>query len=381
MLARLGRGIRDTWLLLGITAALLVAAEWIAGRWMAPRVAADVGAERAAADTYAGADWVDAYFAEFARANRTQWRSYVYWRRKPFAGRFINIDDGGVRRTWTSAASGEAPRRVFLLGGSVMWGTGARDDHTIASEVARALDAGGVAGVRVINFGEGGYVSMQELILLEDEIRRGNRPDAVVFLDGVNDLFAAYQAGVAGLPENEANRVREFNIDVDGRIYREAFGVFVRNLALFQMLTPPPPESAAPSWNGELEKLSDDATRVYLGTVGAAERLAREYGFAALFYWQPTLFTKARPTAYEQRMAAQPAVPRQFYERSYERARALLKGSPVRDLSAVFGDDPQPVYIDFCHLGETGNAKIAAAMAGDLSAALAASGAGAAPQP
>src|SRR6185369_4951231 len=99
-----------------------------------------------------------------------------YWRRQPFAGRFINIDERGVRRTWKSANATAAARRVFLFGGSTMWGTGARDDHTIASELARDLEERGFGDVEVTNFGEGGYVSMQDLVLLEDEIRHGSRP-------------------------------------------------------------------------------------------------------------------------------------------------------------------------------------------------------------
>jgi hypothetical protein len=379
MLAALGRGLRTICVLLAITLALLVVAEWIARRWVVPAAPADVGAERAAADTYAGDDWPAAYFEEFARANRTQWRSWVYWRRQPFSGRFINIDARGVRRTWRAPDTGAAPRAVYLFGGSTMWGTGARDDGTIASLLARALAERGVRDVEVTNFGEGGYVSMQDAILLQDEIRRGARPAVVVFLDGVNDLFAAYQSGIPGLSQNEANRVREFNIDVDGRIYREALSLFIRQLALFQWMTPKPADTPAP-WTPEMLPLAEGAVRVYLGTIDLVQRLAESRGFTALFYWQPIVFTKARPTAYEKRMAEEASVPRAFYERSYTVAREALVGSPVRDLSGVFGDDPQPVYIDFCHLGERGNAIIAEAIAGDVATALDAGDSAAPPQ-
>jgi hypothetical protein len=210
---------------------------------------------------------------------------------------------------------------------------------------------------------------MQDLVLLEDEIRRGARPAVAVFLDGVNDLFAAYQSGIPGLSQNEANRVREFNIDVDGRIYREALSLFVRQLALYQWMTPPP-DGAPAGWTPDMRPLAEGAVRVYLGTIDLAQRLAESRGFTALFYWQPIVFTKAKPTAYEKRVAEEPSVPRAFYEHSYAVAREALIGSPVRDLSGVFGENPQPVYIDFCHLGERGNAIIADAIAGDVAAAL-----------
>lgn len=66
-------------------------------------------------------------------------------------------------------------------------------------------------GYDVTNYGETGYVSMQELILLIQELKTG-KPDIVIFYDGFNDTFSAYQQGVAGLPMNEFNREKEFNL-------------------------------------------------------------------------------------------------------------------------------------------------------------------------
>src|SRR5262249_2285111 len=171
------------------------------------------------------ADWVNSYFREFAQANRVEWQSYVYWRRQPFAGRYITIDAGGIRRTWNPPAdTNRKTRHIFFFGGSTMWGTAARDDYTIASILSRLLAAQTSPGdrVEVTNFAEGGYVSKQELIMLLGELQRGNVPDLAIFFDGVNDVFAAFQSGKPGIPQNESHRVREFNIDVDGRIYRES---------------------------------------------------------------------------------------------------------------------------------------------------------------
>jgi lysophospholipase L1-like esterase len=356
--------------MLGIMVVLLVAAELLAEEWVKLPPPADIGAERAAADTYAGAGWVVDYFEEFALANRTEWHSYVYWRRKPFRGNFINIDANGIRRTWKAPGTDSAARKVFIFGSSAMWGTGARDDYTIASYLAKDLASRGVADVEVTNFGEGGYVSMQDLILFEDELRRGNRPDVAVFFEGVNDLFTAYQSGVAGIPQNEENRMREFNIDVDGRIYREAAIEFVEQLALFRLFAPPPRDETAVPWSPELQSVSHAAVDIYLATVAEARAQAESRGIRSLFYWQPIVFTKKSPTPYEQRAASNPSVPRTYYQRSYAIAGEALVGSPVRNLSDVFGDDAEPVYIDFCHLGEKGNEIIAGAMAPEVAAAL-----------
>src|SRR5439155_17899889 len=101
-----------------------------------------------------------------------------------------------------------------FFGGSTMWGTSQRDDHTIAAEAAHRLQAlaGPNARVEVTNFGETGYVNTQELLQLMLELRAGHRPDVVVFYDGLNEVAATVQGGTAGLPQNESKRVAEFTM-------------------------------------------------------------------------------------------------------------------------------------------------------------------------
>jgi hypothetical protein len=87
--------------------------------------------------------------------------------------------------------------RVFLLGGSTVWGIGAtREDETIAkrlevylsSEEAKVLLGG---TVHVYNEGVPAYYSKQELILLITKIIPFQQPDLVIVLDGLND-FVVY---------------------------------------------------------------------------------------------------------------------------------------------------------------------------------------------
>jgi homoserine trans-succinylase len=50
------------------------------------------------------------------------------------------------------------------------------------------------------------------MILLIRELQRGCRPQIVIFYDGYNDTFSAFQSRIAGIPLNEHNRVAEFTI-------------------------------------------------------------------------------------------------------------------------------------------------------------------------
>src|SRR5262249_55880433 len=146
-----------------------------------------------------------------------RWEPYVYFRERPLAGQTINISAEGLRATWTApAVTGPAgaqtrPFKLLLLGGSSLWGFGARDDHTIPSLLARALHDRGEA-VEIRNLAEIGYVSTQELIALVRELQAGYRPDLVLFYDGVNDTTSALLEGEAGVSTNEVNRRREFNL-------------------------------------------------------------------------------------------------------------------------------------------------------------------------
>ena len=54
-----------------------------------------------------------------------------------------------------------------------------------------------------------GYSLIITLLLI---LQKGERPDVVIFYDGVNDTYSAFQQLRAGLPQNEFNREIEFNL-------------------------------------------------------------------------------------------------------------------------------------------------------------------------
>ena len=118
------------------------------------------------APAYTGADWAKGYWSEHGRASKAAWMPFVYARRRPFSGKHINIDENGRRRTWSPEAVPPDSPEIWVFGGSTVWGTGARDDYTIPSCIARNLAEAGRPS-RVVNLGESGWVSTQEIILLQ----------------------------------------------------------------------------------------------------------------------------------------------------------------------------------------------------------------------
>jgi lysophospholipase L1-like esterase len=268
-------------------------------------------------------------------------------------------------------------RHVFFFGGSAMWGTGARDEMTIPSQVAALLAERGMRDVAITNFGETGYVFTQELIRLELELRRGVRPDVVVVFDGLNDVASAVVDGRAGVPQNESNRVREFRLgrllasdnDVEAlaRLGLMAAGrsQLVRRLAALW--------STASASRPALDTLAHEVADTYAHTAQLLEALSQRYRFRALYFWQPALHTTRKPlTTFEQALAAAiDADPFQRHLRTVHLAVAseidsvMARVAPGQffNQTHVFDHDTGAVFLDeIGHTTEQANAKLSALM-------------------
>src|SRR5215813_15469576 len=189
LVKRLIKIARDIWIVLGIALAMFVAIEmvvslcfYIRDFWRPP--AANF---RIKADTYSDSQWASKYYKEIEEIEKgrtLRWQPYVYWRRTPRRGQYINIGSDGLRNTINVSTSEGAspPIKVFMFGGSTMWGLGAGDDSTIPSIFAEEAKNKGI-NCEVVNFGQYAYVSTQEVIELTLQLQKGNIPDIVIFYD------------------------------------------------------------------------------------------------------------------------------------------------------------------------------------------------------
>jgi lysophospholipase L1-like esterase len=369
--------LQTTWSIVGITLVAVVLTEAGFRAFFAVRdrlTTAPAPDRRVLAEGYAGASWPVTHYRELALLAE-RWQPYVYFRQKPVQGQTINIDDDGLRATWQPSADreepgGSRPIKLLFLGGSSLWGYGARDDHTIPSLVAKALHAKSVK-VEVRNLAEIGYVSTQEVVALIKELQAGYRPDVVVFYDGVNDTTSALLEGEAGLTTNEINRRREFNLSqspsrlaaalagrllVDSGSYRFAQSVRRR---------------FANGDSAQKSSLSDESipalagavVRTYEANVTLVDSLGKTYGFRPMFFWQPIAFTKPVRVAVEEEEAARYSWTKPMFDEVYARIRSSgpLQADPsFHDLSRMFAGTEALVFIDYCHTTESANALIAA---------------------
>jgi hypothetical protein len=129
---------------------------------------------------YANVTWAKKFYQEF-RQLKTDYKSFIGWRRAPFHGETINVD-GPYAQRLTANHGTDKSKKAYFFGGSTMWGTGVRDDATIPSQFAART------GIWSENFGEIGYTAHQSLMLLVQLLQDGHRPDFVVFWNGGNDV-------------------------------------------------------------------------------------------------------------------------------------------------------------------------------------------------
>src|SRR5438093_10169386 len=159
------------------------------------------GKPREKVSYYSSQDWAERYWYEYRLSTKERYYPYVGWRRVPFKGKFIEIDQNGVRLTPGADCSAKS-FKVFAFGESSMWGTGSPDWDTIPANLQKGLEKLRQGLVCVMNFAESAYVSTQDVIMLLMQLRSGNIPDWVLFYSIGGDILAAYRSGRAGLPAN-----------------------------------------------------------------------------------------------------------------------------------------------------------------------------------
>jgi lysophospholipase L1-like esterase len=264
-----------------------------------------------------------------------------------------------------------------MFGGSTLWGYGARDEFTIPSLVSKKLAARVPTAPWVVNLGETGYVTTQEVITLMLELRKGNVPDLAVFYDGVNDAWAAFQSGVAGMPQNELNRIIEFN----SRERLNLRGGFVQKSGLYRFARGLSGSIGSGGVGAASRRrfldpaLANAVVDTYVGNVRLVKALARDYGFQVVFFWQPTIYSKKILSPDEERWRltgsrrqGAPAFAEEYraFNEAFKQRMKSARIDDVYDLSDTFANEARTIYIDRFHMSEIGNNAVAEAMVATL---------------
>jgi lysophospholipase L1-like esterase len=351
-------------------ACLELAATFVAKIWKEPVAVNDDGGEnspRAHTSYYASQAWAKQYWKEFSLSRPMRYHDYVFWRRAPFTGKFININRDGIRLTPGADCSANS-YKVFTFGGSTMWGTGSPDWGTVPAYLQIGLKSLTTKPVCVVNFGESAWVSTQSVIQLMLELQSGNVPALVIFYEGANDVYAAYQSGRATHQNlNQlAAKLEQSKSPPPFVTWIESTNSFYLLNRLMAKLKHKPRESTNiinyKTMGIDTATLTDSMVEAYIGNYEIVNALAQKHGFKALFFWQPQIAVGEKSlTNEEQEMKREldPVVV-EFYQSVYHRVQQVAKKyKNLYYIADTFDSANSQIYIDQVHVTPVGNRLIA----------------------
>ncbi|MGC9988243.1 MAG: SGNH/GDSL hydrolase family protein [Terriglobales bacterium] len=306
------------------------------------------------------------YWKEFAQANKITYHPWVLWRRQPYQGELISIDENGVRRTLHTRCDDKA-LTIWMFGDSVMWGAGAPDTDTIPTLVAADYEKAGRPAC-IVNYAEKGWSSTQEMIGLMEELKHTSRkPDLVLFYDGGTEAFTALQSRQVDVHSNfasfknfldkwSAGQKAHFSYLSQTNTYHlldkiSAKGLFHRK----------PVENAAAGPDPTL--MADDVVHNYVQNMEIINALGKQFGFRAIFAWYPNMAVGHKAlTPYEQQVLAMENKKFQgmdaMYAAVYKRAHELNPPGLLY-LGDLLDDQKDSLYVGISHLKPEGNQIVA----------------------
>ncbi len=317
--------------------------------------------------------WSDQYWREFDSIERS-YQPHTIWRRSEFSGRYINVNENGLRATPQSDCT-SAEKTVFMFGGSAMWGEGAPDTETVPSYLLQEIKRKFGGNICIINFAESAWTSTQSLIALIAEIQKEHVPDLVIFYDGVNDINAVFTSGKQFTHANLSEFTTRFERS-------EPFHArLVRNSQVIQLLykyvVRQRQYSGQPAlfFDKDAITLNEYITKTYIQNYQIVGALAEQYGFDYAFFWQPVIGYGEKVLSPEESTMLQEAnaIRINLDEEAYSRmqfihsmydsiAPSLERLEHAYNLSHLFDDKMQSTYIDFVHVTPEANQMVAAEM-------------------
>jgi lysophospholipase L1-like esterase len=349
------------------TLAILLAIE------VGARIFIDVSIEPASwvagptSEAYKGFDWSQQYFEDLqAPGGGFVYSPFSLWRHVDKTSELINVKDG-YRVSWEPEPQPNIPEfAIYLFGGSTAFCLGSPDDLTLASLLAKKLEAADDTRRYVVkNFGVSAFTSDNELHLLVDLLQRGERPDAAVFYDGLNDTQIKVSVEqehffAAGFNENLFKPLRMRWREVARQVaYRSHLVWYLTGYRQELRRTKPDPSSPETLRRRAAAMLDD-----YAATMRIVAALGNEYGFRTRHFWQPSRYNTAKILTEEERSHPTTNEVRLAHERTAEIAAEtnFFERTGVVDIHSSLDAVREGIFLDAGHINPTGNAAVASAM-------------------
>jgi hypothetical protein len=366
--SRAQRSLTSFFVMVGVTVFLLVGLElfsFVAIRVLRTSLFEETPGQRELA-AYKGQSWAPALARE-EKASRDvyDYEPYTIWRSHPFHGQAVNIEEDGLRRTYHSHCDANQ-FTIWMFGGSTMRGNGSPDWGTIPSQLAQTFEKASQP-VCVRNFGEGAWVTTQEVVQLTLALKSEPRkPNFVIFYDGANDTYVPYQSGKADVHMNFDTVKKQFE---GQRTLRDGGFSYLLQTNTVQLIFSLAAKGAQhhgdrPVPNNDLDGLAKAAVDNYFANMNTVQGLAHQYGFEYAFFWQPVVYTSHKELVgdeqqiHESKKLANLAT---WVPRVYDLVRTR-QHPHFYDVTNTFDHTNAGIFLDWCHITMTGNELIARKM-------------------
>ena len=326
---------------------------------------------------YASQDWAERYWYEFRLTRKQRYTSYVVWRRAPFKGKTIEIDQNGLRVTPGADCSAKS-FKMFTFGESTMWGTGSPNWGTIPANLQKGLEKLRPGPVCVTNFAESAYTSTQGVIMLLMQLQSGNVPDSVLFYSISGDIGAAYQSGRADVHANldqfaarlEGRRKPETYVDRLKSTYSYKFiEMLMGKFTIANPQAKPIPSQLITyeSMGIDAATLSESIVQEYLENYKIVSALAQKYGFKYFFFSPPIILLGNKPLTPEEqemkdRMESDVPLSKLGTDVYTKIERESSKYQYLYSIDHIFDPYDSLIWIDGGHVTPIGNQLIAKRM-------------------
>jgi len=265
----------------------------------------------------------------------------------------INVNSLGFRGPEITVEKPDNTFRVFVLGGSSTFGSGATaDDNTIPGYLQKKFnDYNLTSSVQVINAGVVSATSFEENYYIKNNILNLN-PDLIVIYDGSND--AKYRILSDKIIYDTVKPEEEWKFK-NFPYYRTPF---VINDLFF---------SRIPHQESSTERLDFESTEIIVSLwekrVIEICKLGKEKEFETLILVQPTLYSGSKPlTDFESKFDTKTEsdlAAKQTLKLMAERLKELSKYCHTSDLTNIFDNITIAIYTDYIHTNDKGNEIIA----------------------
>jgi hypothetical protein len=317
-----------------------------------------------------------------------------------------SVVENGVRKTLASDRCGRQShpdgsidgkaRVIWFYGGSTTYGIGVPWWDTIPSKFVEEADRAGIC-VTVVNFGVPYHFSRQEAIYFATKLMNEPAPDAVVFLDGLNEFFQPgstiraepfFTPTLDKLVPVGPDPSRNASLDEPAPGLWARSASFLRNLHMLRWLgltqgaAPPeatremaysnrnPPESRELSSDEQVTRAVVDR---YIATRAFISKNCESYGIRCFQFLQPVAAVDYHPqesdaVTEDARKLPEPAgrfvagylIMREVFKPGVAPCDRAAKGLSYLDLSSLFKDYEGIPYVDYGHYAPRANKLIAA---------------------